>query len=397
MRTIFLLLSLASWKAQAGPQIKIETPASNDSPVLSQPQNSDQDLGIEQNQIQTQLPSQSQTLPSVQIQNDPIILPAQTPAAAQTQKTNSAPASQASPSQTNPSIPPVQSQAKNVHLPIGVPPGSPEWTSPKSSLGSLQNSNQNANPAEVEELQKQLRKIFDREIAGHKSRAKSQSHMVEGKTENAFDRVYQAASVADSASAIDAPVLFQASLSIAKKAAKKRELSPLTVSFLDRIIMRAAAKKAKIALSQLLEETAQAALEREDPTFKREMKAFKSWNDLLGTRKKPLISNWPKTLDYLQNLNRSALKETLPPDSFTSRLRMEKISSGQFKAILPPFPLSLSIQLLPRQAGSAGNLALIFGAQEIFSPALDLSWKAFYDLERRLGRQSPLSAAWAAA
>ena len=394
MRTILLLLSLASWKAQAGPQgIKIETPANDDSPVVSQPQNSDQDIGLQDNAIQNPLPSQSQTLPSIQVQNDQIILPAQTPAATQAQKTEVSLSPTASPSQTSSSVPPVKSQGTNGHLPVGVPPGSPEWRREKSNLGSLQNEN----PKDIEALQNQLRKIFDSEIAGHKSRQKSQAPKVEGKTENAFDRVYQAASVADSASAIDSPVLFKASLSVAQKAAKKRELSPLAVSFLKRTILQAAAKKAEQSLSQLLKETAQAALNRKDSAFKRGIEAFKSWNDLLGTREKPLVSNWPKTLNYLQNLNRSALKGPLSSVSFASKLRMKKIPLGQFKAILPPFPLKLSIQLLPRPRGPAENLALIFGAQEIFSPALDLSWKAFYDLERNLARQSPLASAWAAA
>ncbi len=396
MRTIFLLLSLVSWKAQAAPQgVKIETPANDDSPLISQPQNSDQNIGLEDNAIENPLPSQSQTLPDIQTQNNQIILPVQTPAAAQAQKTKTAP--QASPSQNTSSTPPVQSQEKNKRLPIGIPPGGPAWTREKSNLGSLQDLNQNANPAGVATLQRQLREIFDREIAGHESRHKSQSPKVEGKTENAFDRVYQAASVADSASAIDSPVLFEASLSVVQKAAKKGELSPLTASFLNRTLRQAAAKKAKQALPQLLKETAQAALEREDSVFKRAMKAFESWNDLLGTRKKPLISNWPQTFDYLQNLNYSALKEPLSSVSFASRLRIEKTPSGQFKAILPPFPLNLSIQLLPQPTNSEKNLALIFGAQEIFSPALDLSWKAFYDIERRLGKQSPLASAWAAA
>ncbi len=395
MRFLFLFFCLTSWKAQAVPQnVETETPSSDNSPVLSQPQTPDQDLGIQENPVQNALPSGSESLPSVQAQNAQIILPAQAKTSPQTQKTKVSPSLDKSPAKAVARRSLFQTQAKSKNLPVGIPPSNQAWTAREPSLNSIQN----ANPEDVEALQNQLRKIFDREAASPKRRKKTSSPQVPGKAENAFDRVYQAASVAASASAYDAPLLFKSALSTTDKAVKKGELVRAIASQFKRAILQSALIKAEKSLPGLLKSTAEAALNRRDSLFARGLKAFESWNGLLGIRKKPIILNWTETRSYLQNLKKSAPQETDARVQVNSSLRMEKMPSGQFKAVLPPFELAtLSLKFLPRDFSQAGNLALVFGAQKVFSPTVAISWKAFYDLERNLGRKSPLAAAWTAA
>ncbi len=387
MRLIFLLSCLVSWKAHAGPQgIKIETPSSDNSPVLTQPQTPDQDLGVQENTLPNTAPSESEVLPSVQTQNAQIVSQTKIALTPQTQTTQGSSLLKASPAQANA----VQTAGQN--LPVGLPPKSKAWKKEKQGLNSLQT----ANPEDVEALQNELRKIFDREIATPSREPQTPTAQIQGKTENAFDRIYQAASVAASASIYDAPVLFQSALKTTNESVKKGEILHAIAAQFKRAIFQSAAKKARQALPQLLEETATAALNRRTSVFERGLKAFESWNGLLGSPQKPLILNWPETQSYLQNLKKSAPQESSSLLESNSSLRLEETPSRQFKALLPPFSLAnLSLKLLPQSP--AGNLALIFGGQKIFAPSLNLTWKAFYDLERNLAGKSLFAAALSAA
>ncbi len=388
MRLILLLSCLVSWKAQAGPQgLKIETPSTDNSPILTQPQTPDQNLSAPENTPQETLPSESESLPDVGTQNAQTISPTKTVLTPQTQTAQNSPPLKTAPAQGN------TAPTVGQNLPVGLPPKNKTWKRQEKTLNSLRN--QNINSEDVAALQSELRKIFDRESASPSHAPQAPTTQVQGKTENAFDRIYQAASVAASASIYDAPVLFQSALETTDEAVKKKEIIQAIASQFKRVILQSAGRKSQQALPKLLKETAAAALNRKTTLFERGLKAFESWNSLLGNPQKPLILNWPETQSYLRNIEKSAPQETDSPIEVNSSLRLIETPARQFKALLPPFKLShLSLKFLPQ--GQVENLALIFGSQKVFAPPLNLSWKAFYALGRNLAGKSSLAAALSA-
>jgi hypothetical protein len=268
----------------------------------------------------------------------------------------------------------------------------PILNSGAEEIGALQN----AKAQDVLALQSTLRKIFDRDISKQGNGPKAGPPPIHGKTENFFDKVYQTATIAVSASPYDAPGLFRSALIMTKEAQTKHEIKPQIATALKKTLITAAFKKAEESLPLLLKETAQAAMDSERKTLERGLKAFVQWEDLLNAPQKPLIANGKSLAKYLDNLlsnsENQPYQKRIP---ISSNLRLKKLH-GQFKAVLPPFSVGeIPVKALGQNGALSldGNLPfLISDKPGIFSTQSLVNWDAFYQLERKTAGQSAFEA-----